>query len=91
MVDKINQNYLNGFDGLGWSRSVETVYEEEGVRVIKAALLRLGAGAVNLDGVKATHTEVFVKVLSESQNFIGVDQRSRDEVNKVECRCRLTS
>ena len=44
------ENKLNGFDGPGWSRSIETAYEEEGEYVLDVAPLAVGAGAVYLDG-----------------------------------------
>ena len=44
---------MNGFGGLGWSRSVDTVYKKEEERVIEAAPLVVGAGEVELAVEKA--------------------------------------
>ena len=46
-------NNLNGFGGLGWSRSVDMLYENEGGRVLRAALLTVGAGVVESTKGKA--------------------------------------
>ena len=48
--NKTKQNILNGFGGLGCSRSREISYEEEREHVIEAAPLAVGAGAAELTG-----------------------------------------
>ena len=61
-MDK-KENKLNGFDGPGWSRSIETAYEEEGEHVLDVAPLAVGAGAVYSDGGKLNNQGLFVEVL----------------------------
>ena len=50
----------SGFGGPGWYRSIDTEYEKEGERVLEAAPLAVGAGAVELSRGKAKHTGVSV-------------------------------
>ena len=48
--------------------------------LLKAALLAVGAGAAESDGVKANNTGVFVKLLRERRRFMKLDQSSVDNV-----------
>ena len=53
----------SGFGGPDWSRSTETSEEEEVERILKAALLAVGAGAVEVAGVNAKHLGMFMHSL----------------------------
>ena len=46
----------SGFGGAVWYRYVETAYKEEGDHTLKAALIAVGSGAVELERVKAKRT-----------------------------------
>ena len=80
---------LNGFGVPGWSRSLTTDHEEERGRILETAPLVLGAGVMKSSGGKAKRPGVFLEVLRKSWRLREVDMRSRDKVDKVECRCRL--
>ena len=45
---------MNGFGGPSWYRSIETVYEEEGGRVLKVATLTVGVALLALSAVRWT-------------------------------------
>ena len=64
---------MNGFGEPGWYRSVETVHEEKGERVIEVPLMVLGSRAVESSGGKTKFLGFFVGVLRGSRRFIGVD------------------
>ena len=53
-------------------------------------MFAVGAGAVEFDGGKEKYPGVFVEVFMYSQSFRGGDHRSRDKVDKIDCRCILT-
>ena len=46
----------------------------------------VGAGAVDLSGVKAKYPGVFVEFLKDRKSFMKFD---RSGVDKSECRCRI--
>ena len=71
---------MNGFDGLSWYRSIETVNKKEGERVLKATLFVVGAGAVEWAGIKAKRTGVFVEALRYRRRFLKVDWISVDKL-----------
>ena len=48
--------------------------------LLKAALLAVGAGAAESDGVKAKHTGVFVNFMRERRRFMKLYQSSVDNV-----------
>ena len=56
----------SGFFGPVYSRSVETSEEDEVERVLKAALVAVGSGAVFVDRVNAKRLVLFVEVLKYS-------------------------
>ena len=58
----LRKKNLNGFGGLGWSRSLETVKKKEGKRVLEAALIVVSAGEVESYGGKSKCPVVFVEV-----------------------------
>ena len=77
----------SGFGGPVCFKYAYMAHKEEVTHLLKAALLTLGAGEVDLDRVKLKYPEVFVKVLRDTQKFMEVDKSS---VDKVYCRCTYT-
>ena len=59
------------------------------MRLLKAAPLVEGAGAVETTGVKLMRPEVFMEFLRDVPRLLGVDQSSIDRMDNVEFRCRL--
>ena len=78
---KNGKNDLNGFCGPGWPSSVEKTYKEEGLCVLEAAPLEIGAGVMGSSGGKEKRPGVFVEVLRDGQSFREVDRRSGDKVD----------
>ena len=72
------------FCGTGWSRSIETAYEDEGGCILEAAPLAVSTGVVDSAGEKGKCTGFFVGVLRERRRFMEVDQSSLDKVDKLE-------
>ena len=62
-----------------WSRSLERAYKEEKEYDIEAALLTVGAGAVESAGWKANRRGFFVEVLRDMRRLLEVDQSILDQ------------
>ena len=72
LAEKIEGGGIEEDSGLGgpcWSRSIDTVYEEEGGCIFDATPLAVDTRAVNLAGVKVKRPGVFMKVLRYSRRF----------------------
>ena len=80
---------MNEFGRICCSRSIKTVCKKKGRRILKSAPLVVGSGVVESAGGKENCLGFFVEVMRDSQRFRGVDRRSKDKVDKVECRCIL--
>ena len=61
---------MNGFGGIGSSKSVDTVYKKEGKRVLETALLTVCAGKVELVVGKAKCPGV-CRVLEGQEKVLG--------------------
>ena len=71
------------FGGPGWSRSIETDYEEEVGRILGDVPLAVSSGALELAGGKAKHMGVLVEVFRDRRRFLGVDLSSVYKLDRL--------